>query len=130
MTKRTLGRCLAATIALGSLLLAACSDDSDNGKAADTTAAATTVAAETTVTSAPATTEVVAKPWETVVAPSDCQCSDASEFQYFIREADPNKVLFFLEGGGACFSADTCGPTSQTYKKTAGDGPQFISGEE
>lgn len=122
MTTRTFGRGLAATIALGSLALAACSDDSGNSKSADSTAAATSAAAETTVTSAPATTEFTAQPWEEVVAPADCQCSDASEFKYFIREADPNKVLFFLEGGGACFSAETCGPESETYKKKVGNG--------
>ena len=55
--------------------------------------------------------------WRSVIAPSTCQCSDGSEFRYWVREANPKKVLFFLQGGGACFSAGTCGPGSETYTR-------------
>jgi hypothetical protein len=77
--------------------LAACSDDdSDSNDAASTSAAETSAAEEIT--------------WEQVDAPADCQCSDASEFHYWIHRGDADRVVFFLEGGGACFSADTCAP--------------------
>jgi hypothetical protein len=46
--------------------------------------------------------------WEKVVPGGDCQCADGSEFAFWVREADPAKVVFFLEGGGACFDAETC----------------------
>jgi len=48
-------------------------------------------------------------------------CGDGAEFRFFVRHADPTKVVFFLEGGGACFSAETCGPDSDTYKREVGD---------
>jgi hypothetical protein len=56
--------------------------------------------------------------WQTIVPGGDCECADGSEFSFFVREADPTKVVFFLEGGGACFSAETCAFTdaeSTTY---------------
>ncbi len=83
-----------------------------------TPAPATTEVA--TTTEAPATAASYVDQWERVVAPADCMCSDKSEYSYFVREADPAKVVFFLEGGGACFDAVGCGPNSTTYKRTAG----------
>ena len=40
----------------------------------------------------------------------DCGCSDGSEFSFRVRKADPKKIVFHLQGGGACFSAETCAP--------------------
>lgn len=53
--------------------------------------------------------------WRKVLAPVNCKCSDGSEFHYWVHEGDPGKVLFFLNGGGACFSAETCAKESATY---------------
>lgn len=50
-------------------------------------------------------------------------CGDGSKWSYFVREADPTKVLFYLEGGGACFTGAMCGPASTSYKKTVGGEP-------
>ena len=49
-----------------------------------------------------------ASEWEKVVPGGDCQCADGSEFAFWERRADPTKVVFFLDGGGACFDAETC----------------------
>lgn len=46
--------------------------------------------------------------WEKVVPGGDCQCADGSEFAFWVREADPTKVVFYLDGGGICFDATTC----------------------
>lgn len=115
--------------------LAGCSDDGGLTDSADTTTVrfdgtsyatlpppSVTDPIETSApdTTAPDTTVDAAGVWETVTAPADCMCSDGSEFTYFIRRADPTKVVFFLEGGGACFSAETCNPDSNTYKRTVG----------
>ncbi|RBY84703.1 pectin acetylesterase-family hydrolase [Blastococcus sp. TF02A-26] len=77
--------------------LAACSDDDSSGGDAASTAAPEISAAE----------EIS---WEKVEAPSDCQCSDATEYHYWVHQGDADRVVFFLEGGGACFSAETCAP--------------------
>jgi hypothetical protein len=46
--------------------------------------------------------------WEKVVPGGDCQCADGSEFAFWDRQADPKKVMLFLNGGGVCWSATTC----------------------
>ena len=46
--------------------------------------------------------------WEKVVPGGDCECADGSEFAFWERRADPTKVVFYLDGGGACFDATTC----------------------
>ncbi len=49
-----------------------------------------------------------ASEWEKVVPGGDCMCADGSEFAFWERRADPTKVVLFLDGGGACFDAETC----------------------
>jgi hypothetical protein len=63
--------------------------------------------------------------WERVVPDGDCQCSDGSEFSFWVRKANPKKVVLYLQGGGACFSAKTCAPSSGLYRTSIGsdDGP-------
>jgi hypothetical protein len=56
--------------------------------------------------------------WERVVPGGDCQCSDGSEFSFWMREANPEKVILFLQGGGNCFSAETCAPGRDLYDRT------------
>ena len=50
----------------------------------------------------------------------DCQCADGSEFSFWVRPADPTKVVLYFQGGGACFSAESCAFTGGTYKPTTG----------
>jgi len=72
---------------------------------------------------APATTAASGdQAWEQVVPGGDCQCSDGSEFSFWMREASPKKVVFYLQDGGACFSAETCAPDSDLYS-TIAEGP-------
>lgn len=62
--------------------------------------------------------------WTEIVPGGDCQCADGAEFSFFVREANPDKVVFFLEGGGACFDPTTCAFTtdpSTTYDWDIGD---------
>jgi Pectinacetylesterase len=46
--------------------------------------------------------------WEKVVPGGDCECADGSEFAFWERRADPTKVVLFLDGGGACYDAESC----------------------
>ena len=83
----------------------------------------------------PVTTEVAASPWVEIVPDApDCACSDGSEFSFFERPGDPTKVMFYFEGGGACFNLATCDPNgdptytigiSQTVDNLAGRGGLF-----
>lgn len=46
--------------------------------------------------------------WEKIVPGGDCACADGSEFAFWERRADPEKVVFYLDGGGICLDAETC----------------------
>lgn len=102
---------------------------SDDGESADD-ATGTTVAPTTTVASTTTTEpDVVVGEWEQVAAPAPCVCSDGSPFHYWVREGAPDKVLFFLDGGGACFSAETCRASTATYRvNLGGDGAPADAG--
>ena len=71
--------------------------------------AAQTSAEETLPPTETATTD---SEWETVVPGGDCACADGSEFNFWTRQANPTKVVLFLEGGGACFDGTSCAFTS------------------
>src|SRR6188472_3816725 len=113
--------------------VAACSSDDDAAPSSDSapetsggastssvdagtsTTAAPTTAAPTTepATTEPATTEavpaaIVPDQWTAVDPGPGCMCMDGSPFQLWDRPADPTKVVLYFEGGGACFSAETC----------------------
>lgn len=90
-------------------------DEPEDTAVADST---TTEPADTT------TTEPVITPasWEQVVPGGDCECSDGTEFSFFVREADPEKVVLYFQGGGACFNEFTCDPATATYKIGVFDG--------
>jgi hypothetical protein len=46
--------------------------------------------------------------WQKLVGEGVSQCSDGSPYRYLVRKADPVKVLFYLQGGGGCWSRETC----------------------
>jgi hypothetical protein len=133
-----------AVVLLG--VVAACSDNSSTSSStpptlpgteaviAPPTEPATTEAVPTTpATTSPATTTEPAPiaGWEKISAPSECMCADGSPYNYWIHKADPNKVVFFLQGGGACFDVNTCAFDSGIYKTNIGpnDDPNtFTSG--
>jgi hypothetical protein len=95
------GGLLALLLLLAALAatVAACGDDDDDPGAIATTASATTTARAD-------------QKWKKVAPGGDCECADGSEFAFFERRADPTKVVFFLDGGGACFDGTTCAFTA------------------
>jgi hypothetical protein len=76
----------------------------------------------------PTSTVADAGGWEEVVPGGDCQCSDGSEYNLWAREADPAKVVLYLEDGGACFSAATCAPDRELYKTAVTEHPDGEGG--
>jgi len=127
------GRWFTAVVAVG-LLAAACSDDKP--AAQDTPTSSESTAIESTssepMATQPATSEppaALAASFEQVTPGGDCMCSDGSEFSFWVRKADPEKVVLFFQGGGACFSAETCSPAGGTYKIATGAGDNPEGGE-
>ncbi len=102
------------------VLAAACGDDSaSTDAAADTTAPSTTAQPE----AAPPVEGVgQGGDWVEHQADEGCQCADGSEFTYWSRTADPERVVLYFQGGGACFSAETCSFTDGTYLVQADPG--------
>lgn len=125
---RSLRRPVAVVALAVSLLVAAvaCSDGEDAAPDAATTT--TSALPEVSTTEPPAVGAVEPGSWEQVMAPPECACSDGSPYHYWVRRADPERVVFFLEGGGACFSAETCGPASPTFKRNLADGADVAAG--
>jgi hypothetical protein len=59
------------------------------------------------------------KTWTWIPFP-DTQCRDGSPAGVSVNlNSGSNKVMIFLEGGGACFSADTCGSNPANVPTTA-----------
>ena len=51
--------------------------------------------------------------WKKIVPGGRCRCADGSRFLFWVRDADPAKVVFYLDGGGACWDAGTCAFTEE-----------------
>lgn len=101
---------------------------------ATTQAAAETEDPDTEPTTEPAATATddpdetaapvpAAGPWERVTPGDGCVCADGSPYSFWVREADPSRVVFHLMGGGACFSFETCSFDGVTYTVTADASP-------
>jgi len=61
--------------------------------------------------------------WVRKTPGGDCGCALGSAYSFFVRTADPAKVVLYLDGGGACWSARTCAPSSGNRYKTDVQGP-------
>lgn len=46
--------------------------------------------------------------WERVAAGGRTKCARGGPYAFWIRRADPERVVFFFQGGGGCFSEETC----------------------
>lgn len=50
--------------------------------------------------------------WRQIVPGGDCQCANGGKFSFWERQADPTRVVLFLNGGGVCWDAKMCAFTS------------------
>ncbi len=136
MSTRIVRRLFAVSI-VAAVVMAACSSDDDATPASEpstvtvpdtaptdtaptdtapTSAAPTSVTPSTVApatTAAPVTTDaapaaIVPDQWTSVDPGPECMCMDGSPFELWDRPGDPTKVVLYFEGGGACFSAETC----------------------
>ncbi|MBU2097498.1 MAG: pectinacetylesterase family protein [Gammaproteobacteria bacterium] len=46
--------------------------------------------------------------WNAMLPGADTVCSDGSDYKFFVKQGDPQKVMFYLEGGGACWDGANC----------------------
>ena len=57
--------------------------------------------------------EGLSEGWNAITPGGDTICSDGSEYQFFVKQGDPARVMFYLEGGGACWEGGNCDPDIQ-----------------
>ncbi|HEV7734730.1 MAG TPA: hypothetical protein VGR62_21335, partial [Candidatus Binatia bacterium] len=50
-------------------------------------------------------------------------CMDGSPYSYFVKRGTVNKVLYYYQGGGACWESTTCGLPVCDTNVTPGDNP-------
>jgi hypothetical protein len=116
--------------AAGALVLAfvfvvgsACANDKPVASSGDSKA----VSAEPAAVSPAAAAPEDSPDWIKVATTPNCQCSDGTEFHFWMHRGTSDRLVFFLEGGGACFSAQTCGPETPSFNrnlsKDTGDSP-------
>jgi len=82
-----------------------------------TSAPSTSQATDTADTGAPAA-GITALPagWSSFAPGGDTTCSDGSPYRFFVRPGDPSKLMVFFQGGGACWTRETCDPAGRpTY---------------
>lgn len=51
--------------------------------------------------------------WNAFTPGGDTICSDGSEYRFFVKQGEPDKLMFYLEGGGACWDGANCDPDLQ-----------------
>jgi hypothetical protein len=51
---------------------------------------------------------LAAEAWTPFEGGSETTCADGSAVGFLERAADPTRVVLFFEGGGACFSEESC----------------------
>lgn len=67
--------------------------------------------------------------WLPFSVDAETECADGSEVDFLERRADPEKVVLYFEGGGACFSAETCAfeGDKKTYVSSSTQTPESLA---
>ena len=57
--------------------------------------------------------------WNLLIPGGDTICSNGTDYSFYVRPADPEKLVIYLEGGGACWFGEICDlMSSPTYDPT------------
>lgn len=59
--------------------------------------------------------------WETITPGGETSCALGTPYSFHARKADPEKLVVFFNGGGACWAGQTCDPAVEptTYVPSA-----------
>ncbi len=60
--------------------------------------------------------------WTPITPGATAICARGTPYTFFFRPADPQKLLVFFEGGGACWNDDTCKPNSGLFDESVEGG--------
>lgn len=53
--------------------------------------------------------------WNEIVPGGETGCAYGTPYSFHVRPADPDKLLIFFNGGGACWFGQICSPTAPTF---------------
>ncbi len=53
--------------------------------------------------------------WNTLEPGGETTCAHGTEYEFYARAGDPERVLVYLYGGGACWNAELCQEGSENY---------------
>ncbi len=53
--------------------------------------------------------------WNTLHPGGETTCALGDDFHFWVRIADPTRLVIFLNGGGGCWNAETCDPDRETF---------------
>jgi hypothetical protein len=68
--------------------------------------------------------------WERIEPGGRTACARGGRFAFWVRRADPSRLVIFLQGGGGCWDARTCERGSPWFDDSVslGDDPQYNAG--
>ena len=49
-----------------------------------------------------------ARSWQAISPAGETRCSDGSEYRFLVRKGKPEHLVLYFQGGGACWSRETC----------------------
>ncbi len=56
--------------------------------------------------------------WNSVEPGGESICSTGAPYAFYFHPGDPKKIMVYFDGGGACWSRETCDPTLRTVTHT------------
>jgi Pectinacetylesterase len=65
---------------------------------------------------------ISAQDWTPITPGGDAVCARGTPYTFFTRPGDPNHLLIFFEGGGACWNDETCAPGSGLFDESVDGG--------
>src|ERR1700752_3258497 len=54
--------------------------------------------------------------WQKIAGGDGTSCSDKSPYAFYVHPGDRRQVLIYFQGGGACWSGQTCDPKQNLYR--------------
>lgn len=115
---------MTAIVLLGTGLAGCDTPADDVGDTAGSTPDQQQPAAAAAQTQAPQSTAVagLSSGWNTIEGGGDTVCSNGSDYQFFVRPGNPEKLVVYFQGGGACWFGRNCDlHLDPSYKPTVED---------
>lgn len=71
-----------------------------------------------------------AQGWNVIMPEGDTLCARGTPYAFFNRPANPDKLLIYFQGGGACWNAETCAPGAGLFDDTVdpAEAGNYVSG--